>query len=135
MPFIAKYDRVDGGGLMMTGKIDGRTYTGHPLTTIGNTLASLSYIQYIIDLSKVSIVEYGAAGDDSFILVEEEDGDAIKLAIERCFAKTLEGKTHGLGQTCKTLDFSRGGLTFLSRLFVFLSDRCVGTRIPKRVYL
>jgi len=133
MPITAFYPRQQGGGKMMKGVIRGLTYTGHPLTTLGNTLASLCYISFIAESAGVQ-VEVAASGDDTVVICEQTDQCRLDQEIDRMFASKLDGTTSILGQTCKVRTWSTGTFTFLSRLFFICVDRVIGCRFDERVF-
>jgi hypothetical protein len=85
--------------------LSGTTFSGHPtLTTLGNTLSSLAYLWFCLEMCKYydpwknTDTFAGAAGDDSFAEIPEKSEDDFTSSLKKVFASTKEIPNHGLGQ-------------------------------------
>lgn len=54
-----------------SGQFQGTTFTGAPTTTVGNTLRTIAYVNYITDLARLTPPQFKlfVAGDDVVILL------------------------------------------------------------------
>jgi len=90
---------------MVTGVLDGTTYSGHPTrTTLGNTLRVIYYTRYIMKLADIPYTAYRlmVSGDDAVMWLHDDYQTAFENAFWQVYSPSVIG-THGLGQAAKML--------------------------------
>lgn len=89
----------------------GTTFSGHPTrTTLGNTLRSLAYVYYYLEVSGVNNpwdnkdCHVIAAGDDVVVWICDAKVDKLYDSIKRLTVDHKEESRVGLGQVIKTVE-------------------------------
>jgi hypothetical protein len=119
---------------VVTGKITGTTFSGHPTrTTLGNSLRVYSYVNFIAKRARITIAPL-IAGDDVICFVSKKDIPAFKKSFDRVYIdgnkfKNTDEVQHGLGQLSKDFTIRYDNtIDFLSKYGVIHNEQVVINR-------
>lgn len=114
---MKKYLRRPGTYLPFT--LFGTTFSGDPMTTLGNTLRSIFYIQYYLRNIDAKRYLLAVAGDDVMIICAREDSREIRDLVKNSTARN-NGEVSTCGQVVKKVDItSLDGAEFCSKWFFY----------------
>jgi hypothetical protein len=82
--------------------LDGTTFSGDPVTTLGNTLRTICYVNYYLRNIPSEHYRIFAAGDDVMVVAEADIMPSIKIEFLRHTARDSNGQC-AIGQVVKTV--------------------------------
>lgn len=116
-------------------KINGTTFSGHPTrTTLGNTLRSLCYVNFMAQRFGFENLSL-AAGDDVIMWVHKRDAHKVFHAVSYISRDDPNDPVpHGLGQCIKEVKMSMWwDIDFCSRSSVLIGNHWYILRDPSKI--
>jgi hypothetical protein len=112
--------------------IKGTTISGEPMTMNKNTVHTLEYIKFVLDLARIpdipSNIAYFASGDDALIAISRPLVAQFEEAYWKVYNCEANESPHGLGQWAKNYHIG-GPVTFLSK-HIGIGNHCVDVFRP-----
>lgn len=104
--------------IIVTGELEGSTFTGHPFTSWRNTISSYLYARWTCKLAGIERFHIFVCGDDTLVLIPAAMRDAYAAAFWKTNlpSEPLVPTVFGLGQVAKMLDCDFNRIQFLSKI-------------------